>query len=252
MPRVNVEGTRAVLDAAARGGVRRVVMTSSCATCGPVPGRPATEDGPSAGVGAGHRLQALEDRLRGAGPAGGARRARRGRRQPDDAGRARATRGPRRRARWSQGSRRGGSARSRRRRSTSSTCVTSRAGHLLAFERGRRGRALPARRRGPDAARRLRDDRTPRRAHAAAARRALPRRARCGLGRRPLDARDRPRAEAAQSRRDAPGACADAVLAARRPSASWATRSGRPTRRCTTPSRGSPAHSPASTSEATA
>jgi dihydroflavonol-4-reductase len=44
MLRVNVEGTRAVLDAAARVGVRRVVMTSSCATCGPVPGRPATED----------------------------------------------------------------------------------------------------------------------------------------------------------------------------------------------------------------
>jgi dihydroflavonol-4-reductase len=43
MQRVNVEGTRAVLDAAARAGVRRVVMTSSCATCGPVPGRPATE-----------------------------------------------------------------------------------------------------------------------------------------------------------------------------------------------------------------
>jgi len=44
MLRVNVEGTRAVLDAAARSGVKRVVMTSSCATCGPVPGRPATED----------------------------------------------------------------------------------------------------------------------------------------------------------------------------------------------------------------
>jgi dihydroflavonol-4-reductase len=44
MLRVNVEGTRAVLGAAARAGVRRVVMTSSCATCGPVPGRPATEE----------------------------------------------------------------------------------------------------------------------------------------------------------------------------------------------------------------
>ena len=43
MQRVNVEGTRAVLDAAAREGVR-VVHTSSCATCGPVPGRAATED----------------------------------------------------------------------------------------------------------------------------------------------------------------------------------------------------------------
>jgi dihydroflavonol-4-reductase len=43
MQRVNVEGTRAVLDAAARVGVKRVVMTSSCSTCGPVPGRSATE-----------------------------------------------------------------------------------------------------------------------------------------------------------------------------------------------------------------
>jgi dihydroflavonol-4-reductase len=40
MEAVNVEGTRAVLDAAAG---RRVVVTSSSATCGPVPGRPATE-----------------------------------------------------------------------------------------------------------------------------------------------------------------------------------------------------------------
>jgi dihydroflavonol-4-reductase len=44
MLRVNVGGTRAVLDAARRVGVRRVVMTSSCSTCGPVPGRPATEE----------------------------------------------------------------------------------------------------------------------------------------------------------------------------------------------------------------
>jgi dihydroflavonol-4-reductase len=43
MHAVNVDGTRAVLDAAARAGVRRVVHTSSCATCGPVPGRAATE-----------------------------------------------------------------------------------------------------------------------------------------------------------------------------------------------------------------
>jgi dihydroflavonol-4-reductase len=40
MEAVNVEGTRAVLDAA---GGRRVVLTSSSATCGPVPGRRATE-----------------------------------------------------------------------------------------------------------------------------------------------------------------------------------------------------------------
>jgi dihydroflavonol-4-reductase len=41
--RVNVDGTRNVLEAARRAGVRRVVHTSSCATCGPVAGRPATE-----------------------------------------------------------------------------------------------------------------------------------------------------------------------------------------------------------------
>ncbi len=41
MQRVNIEGTRNVLAAA---GERRVVHTSSAATCGPVPGRPATED----------------------------------------------------------------------------------------------------------------------------------------------------------------------------------------------------------------
>jgi dihydroflavonol-4-reductase len=40
MMRVNVEGTRNVLAAA---GERRVVHTSSAATCGPVPGRPADE-----------------------------------------------------------------------------------------------------------------------------------------------------------------------------------------------------------------
>jgi dihydroflavonol-4-reductase len=46
---VNVDGTRIVLDAAARNGTRRIVHTSSCATCGPVPGRAATEaDGPPA------------------------------------------------------------------------------------------------------------------------------------------------------------------------------------------------------------
>jgi dihydroflavonol-4-reductase len=50
MRSVNVEGTRVLLDAAARGGVRRrIVHTSSCATCGPVAGRRATElDLPSA------------------------------------------------------------------------------------------------------------------------------------------------------------------------------------------------------------
>lgn len=40
---VNVEGTRNVLEAARRARAR-VVHTSSCATCGPVPGRQATEE----------------------------------------------------------------------------------------------------------------------------------------------------------------------------------------------------------------
>ena len=44
---VNVEGTANVIEACRTAGVRRLVHTSSCATCGPVPGRPATEeDGP--------------------------------------------------------------------------------------------------------------------------------------------------------------------------------------------------------------
>jgi dihydroflavonol-4-reductase len=43
MEAVNVEGTRNVLDAAARTGIRRVLVTSTSATCGPVAGRPATE-----------------------------------------------------------------------------------------------------------------------------------------------------------------------------------------------------------------
>jgi dihydroflavonol-4-reductase len=44
MRRVNVEGTRSVVDACAREGVRRLVHTSTCGTCGPVPGRQATEE----------------------------------------------------------------------------------------------------------------------------------------------------------------------------------------------------------------
>jgi dihydroflavonol-4-reductase len=43
MEAVNVRGTRVVLDAAARGPRRRIVHTSSCATCGPVAGRAANE-----------------------------------------------------------------------------------------------------------------------------------------------------------------------------------------------------------------
>jgi dihydroflavonol-4-reductase len=42
--RVNVEGTRTLLASAARAGVRRFVHCSTAGTCGPVPGRPATEE----------------------------------------------------------------------------------------------------------------------------------------------------------------------------------------------------------------
>ena len=44
LERVNVEGTRRVLEACRRTGIDRVVVTSSSGTCGPVPGRPATEE----------------------------------------------------------------------------------------------------------------------------------------------------------------------------------------------------------------
>jgi dihydroflavonol-4-reductase len=45
--RVNVDGTRNVLAACGRAGVHRLVFTSTAGTCGPVPGRLATEaDGP--------------------------------------------------------------------------------------------------------------------------------------------------------------------------------------------------------------
>jgi dihydroflavonol-4-reductase len=42
--RVNVLGTENVLRACAAAGVRRLVHTSTAGTCGPVPGRPATEE----------------------------------------------------------------------------------------------------------------------------------------------------------------------------------------------------------------
>jgi dihydroflavonol-4-reductase len=41
--RVNVEGTRTLLDVAAKAAVRRFVHCSTAGTCGPVPGRVATE-----------------------------------------------------------------------------------------------------------------------------------------------------------------------------------------------------------------
>ena len=41
--RVNVEGTHAVVELCRELGVRRLVHTSTCGTCGPIPGRQATE-----------------------------------------------------------------------------------------------------------------------------------------------------------------------------------------------------------------
>jgi dihydroflavonol-4-reductase len=49
LERVNVEGTRTLLDVAKRNRVRRVLHCSTAGTCGPVVGRTATEeDGPPA------------------------------------------------------------------------------------------------------------------------------------------------------------------------------------------------------------
>jgi dihydroflavonol-4-reductase len=42
--RVNVEGTRTILAAALAKGVRRFLFTSTAGTCGPIPGRVATEE----------------------------------------------------------------------------------------------------------------------------------------------------------------------------------------------------------------
>ena len=42
--RVNVEGTQIVVELCRELGVRRLVHTSTAGTCGPVPGRPATEE----------------------------------------------------------------------------------------------------------------------------------------------------------------------------------------------------------------
>jgi dihydroflavonol-4-reductase len=44
LQRVNVEGTRTILDAALEKGVRRFLFTSTAGTCGPVRGAVATED----------------------------------------------------------------------------------------------------------------------------------------------------------------------------------------------------------------
>jgi dihydroflavonol-4-reductase len=63
MHAVNVDGARTVLDAAVRGGRRRrIVHTSSCTTCGPVPHRRATERDapPRSGLRVPYKLAKLE------------------------------------------------------------------------------------------------------------------------------------------------------------------------------------------------
>lgn len=44
MQAINVDGTRNVCEAALAAGVSRLILTSTSATCGPVPGRAATEE----------------------------------------------------------------------------------------------------------------------------------------------------------------------------------------------------------------
>jgi dihydroflavonol-4-reductase len=62
MQTVNVEGTRTLLEAAVNGQRRRVVHTSSCATCGPVRGRAADERDlpPAAQLGVPYKRTKLE------------------------------------------------------------------------------------------------------------------------------------------------------------------------------------------------
>ena len=132
MQAVNVEGTRTVLDAALRGRRRRIVHTSSCATCGPVPGRQATERDlpPPRELEIPYKRTKLEgERLDAGGrPAGRGRR----RRQPDRPRSAPAISGRPRPARWSPTSRAGApAATSPGARSTSSPSRTSRAGISL-------------------------------------------------------------------------------------------------------------------------
>ena len=87
-------GTRNVLEAAARAGVGRVVHTSTSGTCGPVPGRPATEEDAPPGweLEVPYKRTKLEAERLALAPRG-----RRGRRQPDHTGRRRRPRSRRRR-----------------------------------------------------------------------------------------------------------------------------------------------------------
>ena len=103
--RCSASTSRAPAPCSRRPRGRRVVHTASCATCGPVAGRAATEADAPARVGAARAVQAHEARRRAAGARGGGGRRRRRDRQPDDAGRARRPRARRRPGRWSRTSR---------------------------------------------------------------------------------------------------------------------------------------------------
>ena len=87
--RVNVEGTRVVVELCQELDVPRLVHTSTAGTCGPVPGRAANEEDSPPDWELDDSLQAHEARGRADRPRRGADRARRRGRQPDDAGRGR-------------------------------------------------------------------------------------------------------------------------------------------------------------------
>ena len=189
--RVNVEGTRVVVELCRELGVERLVHTSTCGTCGPVEGRPATEDDepPAYELAVPYKrtkleaerivLDAARDGLDAVvvnptTPVGD------GDRFPTPTGR------------MVEGVATG---RYRGYLDTGVNVVDVRdvaRGHLLALERGQRGAALPARRRRPDAAGAVRRDRRPRRAAAA----ARPRPLRGGEGARALGGRERRRGRA--------------------------------------------------------
>jgi hypothetical protein len=185
---------------------RRVVHTASCATCGPVAGRAATESDRRR-LGAARPVQAHEDRRRAAG----ARRPRPAAPTSSSSTRRRPS-GPATASPTPTGKMvadvAGGRARAYLARSALNIVAVEDVarGHLLAFEHGRPG-ALPAGRREPDDARGVRRDLRRRRAPGADG-------SRC-RGAPPTARRGSPRAVArsapARARRGARRALADAL-----------------------------------------